>query len=105
MMKSITNSVVVMVMAFSMIFSIFSFSPVSSVVTNAADYGGEIPCDQYKTPAKRLKCLEKEKKQLEKQLKKALKNKDWSTYNDLLSQINNIGWEIWNVLTYWWGYF
>jgi hypothetical protein len=105
MVKNITHSVVAMIMALTLVFSFFSFSPVSSVTTSAANYGGDIPCDQYKTPEKRLKCLEKLKKNYEKQLKKAYKNKDWATYNQLLSDINNTYWEIWNVLTYWWDYF
>lgn len=95
----------VFVLALSLIFSVFA-APVASVNTYAA-YGEGPKCEKIKDLDKKQKCLdklvkkyEKEQKDLRKEAQKALKDKAYEVYNNLLSDINNIGWEIWNILTY-----
>jgi hypothetical protein len=97
--NSITRLVVVASLALSLVLSVLSFSPVASVNSFAA-YGGDVPCDQFRNIDKRLKCLDKLKKKAEKDAKKALDKRMYESYNNLLSDINNLYWEIWNVLTY-----
>jgi hypothetical protein len=99
LLQKVSKLFVVLSLALSFGLSMFSFAPVASVSTQAA-YGGDVPCDQFKTVAKREKCLEKLKEKLEKEKKKALDKKMYEKYNDLLSEINNIYWEMWNLATY-----
>lgn len=104
LLQKITKMFVVFTLALSFGFSMFSFSPAVSVSAKTA-YGSDIPCDEFKTPAKKEKCLLKLKEKLEKKAEKALDKKMYKKYNDLLSEINNVYWEFWNITTYGWNYF
>jgi hypothetical protein len=104
LLQKIAKMFVVFTLALSFGLSMFSFSPAASVTTRAA-YGSDIPCDEFKTPTKKEKCLSILKEKLEKQAQKALDKKVYEKYNDLLSEINNVYWEFWNITTYGWDYF
>jgi hypothetical protein len=104
LLQKISKMFVVFALALSLGLSVISIAPSASVSAQAA-YGSDVPCDQFKTPVKREKCLAKLKKQLEKKAEKALDKKMYEKYNDLLSEINNVYWEIWNITTYGFDYF
>jgi hypothetical protein len=104
LLQKISKMFVVLSLALSFAFSMFSFSPAANVSTKAA-YGSEIPCEEFRTPAKKEKCLIKLQEKLEKQAQNALDKKMYEKYNDLLSEINNVYWEFWNITTYGFDYF
>ena len=104
LLKKVSKLFVVLSLALSFGLSMLSLSPVASV-SGHASYGGEVPCDEFKTPSKRLKCLNDLKVKADKATEMALDKKMYEKYNDLLSEANNLYWEIWNITTYGFDYF